>query len=385
MGTISILDGIKDMSIQQYKTDVGFRTLVESVDENLYIIPKYQRKYRWSKEQVVDLVESLICGLPIPPIYTCRNAENQLEILDGQQRVMSLFFYYIGYYLNKRKNSSINFSEPSIGDGRFRDALLDQYDLEELHITMSDSNGEPVNVDYASVPLELKRKIDYTSITVIEIKVDNAKKKLDVLRQIFANLNRGGSLLSEQEQRNGIYVCPFYDMLQEINHYNEKWRNIWGRQDAKERDMEVLLRFCALRRYAYVKKRSLMNFDFVIDGYNSSYVKLLDRFSEEAMTYGTEQIEEYRNSLLAFFELFQVNSKQSSKVALLESFYIVSEKMKIQKKITQEIYNAIIASDDYKKHGRQGTVKMKNMNERWKTVYGIWNGTNYKNCKSHKK
>ena len=102
MGTISILDGIKDMSIQQYKTDVGFRTLVESVDENLYIIPKYQRKYRWSKEQVVDLVESLICGLPIPPIYTCRNAENQLEILDGQQRVMSLFFYYIGYYLNKR-------------------------------------------------------------------------------------------------------------------------------------------------------------------------------------------------------------------------------------------------------------------------------------------
>lgn len=385
MGTISILDGIKDMSIQQYKTDVGFRTLVESVDENLYIIPKYQRKYRWSKEQVVDLVESLICGLPIPPIYTCRNAENQLEILDGQQRVMSLFFYYIGYYLNKRKNSSINFSELSIGDGRFRDALLDQYDLEELHITMSDSNGEPVNVDYASVPLELKRKIDYTSITVIEIKVDNAKKKLDVLRQIFANLNRGGSLLSEQEQRNGIYVCPFYDMLQEINHYNEKWRNIWGHQDAKERDMEVLLRFCALRRYAYVKKRSLMNFDFVIDGYNSSYVKLLDRFSEEAMTYGTEQIEEYRNSLLAFFELFQVNSKQSSKVALLESFYIVSEKMKIQKKITQEIYNAIIASDDYKKHGRQGTVKMKNMNERWKTVYGIWNGTNYKNCKSHKK
>ncbi|MEI3142795.1 MAG: DUF262 domain-containing protein [Oscillospiraceae bacterium] len=135
------------------------------------------------QEQVVDLVESLICGLPIPPIYTCRNAENQLEILDGQQRVMSSFFYYIGYYLNKRKNSSINFSELSIGDGRFRDALLDQYDLEELHITMSDSNGEPVNVDYASVPLELKRKIDYTSITVIEIKVDNAKKKLDVLRQ----------------------------------------------------------------------------------------------------------------------------------------------------------------------------------------------------------
>ena len=99
---------LKKISIQQYKTDVGFRTLVESVNENLYIIPKYQRKYRWSKEQVVSLIESLICGLPIPPIYTCRNEDNQLEILDGQQRVMSLFFYYIGYYLNKKKNSCIN-------------------------------------------------------------------------------------------------------------------------------------------------------------------------------------------------------------------------------------------------------------------------------------
>lgn len=96
MDTVSILDSLKDMSIQQYKTDVGFRTLVESVDENLYIIPKYQRKYRWSREQVVGLVESLIRGLPIPPIYTCRNEANQLEILDGQQRVMSLFFIILG-------------------------------------------------------------------------------------------------------------------------------------------------------------------------------------------------------------------------------------------------------------------------------------------------
>ena len=63
---MSMLEDLKGISIQQYKTDVGFRTLVEGVNENLYIIPKYQRKYRWSKEQVTSLVESLIRGLPIP-------------------------------------------------------------------------------------------------------------------------------------------------------------------------------------------------------------------------------------------------------------------------------------------------------------------------------
>ena len=375
MGTASILDSLKDLSIQQYKTDVGFRTLVESVDENLYIIPKYQRKYRWSKEQVVALVESLICGLPIPPIYTCRNESNQLEILDGQQRVMSLFFYYIGYYLNKRKNNSINFSEISVEEGRFRDILFKKSELEELHISMQGADGTPVNVDYATLPIELKRRLDFTTITVIEIKVDNEKKKSEVLRQIFANLNRGGSLLSEQEQRNGIYACPFYDMLQDMNRNNEKWRNIWGRQDAQEKDMEVLLRLCALRRYASVK-RTLIGFEFVIDGYNSSYVKLLDRFSEEVMSYEDKKIREYQKSLLAFFDLFQVNSKQSSKVALLESFYIVSEKLDGKRPITSEIYNQILASDTYKSYARQGTIKLKSMNERWKTVYEIWAGAN---------
>ena len=253
----NLISNLKSISIQQYKTDVGFRTLVESVNENLYVIPKYQRKYRWSKEQVISLVESLICGLPIPPIYTCRNEQNQLEILDGQQRIMSLFFYYIGHYLNKRRNSSINFSELVVEDSSFKEALLNQFELEELHITLNGQDGKPINVDYASLPIELKRRIDYTSITVIEIKIDNEERKAEVLRQIFANLNRGGSLLSEQEQRNGIYVCRFYDMLQEFNRNNSCWRKIWGREDAKERDLETLLRFCALRRFVSVKRNLL--------------------------------------------------------------------------------------------------------------------------------
>ncbi|RHQ88727.1 DUF262 domain-containing protein [Clostridium sp. AF21-20LB] len=75
----------------------------------MYIIPKYQRKYRWNREQVVSLVESLLRGLPIPPIYTCRNANNQLEILDGQQRVMSLFFLLYRVFFKQKKRKCYKF------------------------------------------------------------------------------------------------------------------------------------------------------------------------------------------------------------------------------------------------------------------------------------
>lgn len=371
---LSMMSDLKEISIQQYKTDVGFRTLVEGVNENLYIIPKYQRKYRWNKEQVISLVESLIRGLPIPPIYTCRNKENQLEILDGQQRVLSLFFYYIGYYLNRRKNNSVDFSEIPVDNCSFKEALTSRLALEELHILLKNEEGKKINVDYASLPMEMKRRIDYTSITVIEIKIDDEKQRTKILRKIFENLNAKGSLLTQQELRNGIYVCDFYTMLQEYNRHNKKWREIWGKEDAAERDMETLLHFCALKKYVGIEQKDSINFNFIIENYHSSYTKLLDKFSEESMNFGEKQIKEYRNSLRCFFDLFKVNVTQSSKVTLLESFYIVYEKLGIHKPVTSEIYNKILHDPRYISHARQGTVKMKSMNERWKTVYEIWSG-----------
>lgn len=375
-----LVNDLNGISIQQYKTDVGFRTLVEGVNENLYIIPKYQRKYRWSKDQVIALVESLIRGLPIPPIYTCRNKKNQLEILDGQQRILSLFFYYIGYYLDRKKNNSVDFSEIKTESESFKEALRSQFVLEELHVQLTGEGGEKMNVDYAGLPVGMKRRIDYTTITVIEIKIDNKEQRTKILRKIFENLNARGSLLTEQELRNGIYVCDFYNMLQDYNRHNDTWRKIWGKEDAAERDMETLLRLCALRKYVRIEREEPAGFNFFIEEYQSSYKKLLDDFSELSMNFDAEQIEEYRNSLVRFFELFEVNVTQSSKVALLESFYIVYEKLGVDKPITAAIYNKILKDAGYISHARQGTVKMKNMNERWKIVHEIWigqDGTHY--------
>ena len=49
----------------------------------------------------------------------------------------------------------------------------------------------------------------------------------------------------------------------------------------------------------------------MIEGYKSSYVDMLDRFSEEAMDFDAEQINEYKESISNFFDLFQVTYKQS--------------------------------------------------------------------------
>lgn len=368
-------DYLRGVTVQQYKSDIGFRTLVEGVNENMYIIPKYQRKYRWNKEQVVSLVESLLRGLPIPPIYTCRNSNNQLEILDGQQRVMSLFFYYIGYFLNKRKESAINFSELDVGETTFEKALLDQFQVEKLQINLKDANGQEFNADYSSLPIEVRRKVDYTAITIIEIKIEREEKREAILQTIFANLNKNGALLSPQEQRNGIYMCEFYDMLREFNKKNSKWRKLWGREDAKDKDLETLLRFCALKNSVHLKTKKGKEFEFEIKGYYGSYAELLDRFSEGTVHFKSDEIAEYKKSLEEFVDLFDIHVVLSSKVLLMEGFYIIYEKLGVKETISKNILDAVQSSDGYKNNNGQRTVNIKKMNRRWNAVYEVWNAS----------
>ena len=72
---------IENTNVTQYKADLAFKTLIDGFDDLLYVIPKYQRKYIWSKEQVENLAISLIRGLPIPPIYVYRNEKNKWKYL----------------------------------------------------------------------------------------------------------------------------------------------------------------------------------------------------------------------------------------------------------------------------------------------------------------
>lgn len=64
---------ISNININQSKSEIGFKTLVDGFDSLLYVIPKYQRKFIWSQDQVQSLAISLLRGLPIPPIYVYRN------------------------------------------------------------------------------------------------------------------------------------------------------------------------------------------------------------------------------------------------------------------------------------------------------------------------
>lgn len=358
---------LQDINIRQYKSDVGFKTLMEGVNDNLYVIPKYQRKYKWTKEKLQDLIISLICGFPIPPIYTYRNSKNQLEILDGQQRIFSLFFYYIGKYINTNKNKAIDYKKLNVDNRSFREALEKAYDLEELDIKMNVDDETEVDISYNKLPEDVRRALDYVTITVIEMRWPCPQSRSETIQTIFRNLNYGGVQLENQEIRNGVFDCKFYDMLHEFNDSNALWRDLWG-EEKGEKDVEMLLTLCAYKKYIYFE-----NGEFKFRDYQAKQSVFLDYFSDYVMQLDEdgEEIKKYKNSLEKFVNHMKESSLKKKSTTLLASFYIVNEKCNLNVDITKEMVNEVLNSEGYKNNTTQGTFSKKNMCERWKNVYEI--------------
>lgn len=355
-------------TVQQYKSDVAFKTLVEGVNDNLYFIPKYQRKFRWKIEQVQELARSLVRGYPIPPIYAYRNSDGQLEILDGQQRVMSLFFYYKGIFIDIQKVSAIDYRKMDVEHMKYEEALKKNFDLIEMrtYLENEDDTEDKTEISYDSLSVEQRRKVDYTTITVVELRWDTMGERITDIQRIFENLNSRGTKLSPQEIRNGVYNCPFYDMLRMVNMENNAWKKIRGRESDKEEDMEMLLRLCTVE-----KNVAYTNGEFIINNYHSKYSDWMDEFSESSLKMSDEEIERYKLALEDFFARFQLGKVLGLQKALIESVFVVIEKANLEVKITDEVVNAVLNDSRYKESSRQGMVQKGKMNERWKGTYEV--------------
>lgn len=64
-------------------------------DEELDIHPRFQRLFRWSSYQKTRFIESILLNIPIPPIFVSQNEEGVWDVIDGVQR-LSTIFQFVG-------------------------------------------------------------------------------------------------------------------------------------------------------------------------------------------------------------------------------------------------------------------------------------------------
>lgn len=205
-----------------YGADFDVAGIVNRLTNEDIIIPSFQRSYIWTQIEASRFIESLLLGLPVPGIFLAREKKSKkLLVIDGQQRLKSLKFFYAGFFNPKEDAKSKKVFK-----------LINVVDtLEGLKYTDLDSNS--------------RRDLDNSLIhaTIIEQKMENAYDPS--IYQVFKRLNTAGRNLTPQEIRISINHGKYADLIKELN-LNQNWRKIFGGTHKRLKDQELILRFLAM-------------------------------------------------------------------------------------------------------------------------------------------
>src|ERR1035441_6775815 len=89
---------VREYDVTASPNDFNLLTLVSFIESGAIKIPGFQRNYVWDIKRASKLIESIIIGLPIPQIFLYEEARNSFLVIDGQQRLMSLFYFWKGRF-----------------------------------------------------------------------------------------------------------------------------------------------------------------------------------------------------------------------------------------------------------------------------------------------
>lgn len=244
MGVMSSLQEQIDTMSKSIKTDSYPMSIGELAalyrDGDLDISPVYQRMFRWDMEQQSALIESILLQIPIPPIYVYQSEDGKWNLIDGQQR-LSTIFKFMGILKkdmhdvdDEETNEDLYEREP-LTRTKFLPALEGKY--------WEDDDPEKSLTDAQ------RRYIKRSKILIIII-----DKSSDSFAQyeMFQRLNTGGSHLSPQEIRNCLLVVKNEDVYRWFKTLseNEAFRNAVpiSEKDADEQGyIELVVKYFVLR------------------------------------------------------------------------------------------------------------------------------------------
>ncbi|MBU1170501.1 MAG: DUF262 domain-containing protein [Proteobacteria bacterium] len=197
-------------------------------NDEIDIHPEFQRYYRWSIEQKTRLIESILLGIPIPPIFVSQRADGVWDVVDGLQR-LSTIYEFVGILKDETGKE-------------FPPLVLQKTDylpsLENIKWDDKYDEGHSLTSDQR---LLIKRSKLSTSIILRES--DDLTKF-----ELFQRLNTGGSSLTPQEVRNCILVMlnkVFYEWLRELSEFDHFQEVISLSENPLQQqyDVELVLRF----------------------------------------------------------------------------------------------------------------------------------------------
>lgn len=242
------------------------KQLLETGKNKKFVIPEYQRPYAWSDEPIQVLFDDLSeythntndddeSTYFLGTIVSYENENHEQEIIDGQQRITTLFLLLRAIYTKLEKSGSeadflksqivptIWKQNPTTGEVDFDKILItsrvmgDEGNQEFANILITGQSDEKSNSNYAKNYRLLQQLVDeyaaeqplafYSFISNIlnrAILLPITADTQDTALTIFSTLNDRGLALSDAD----IFKAKIYNHLDQIGKKNfiERWQQL---------------------------------------------------------------------------------------------------------------------------------------------------------------
>ncbi len=236
--------------------------LVERIKHaEIDLAPEFQRmRGIWKPVNKSRLIESLLLRIPIPVFYVAADTDDNWEVVDGVQRMSTLYDY-----------------------------ITDEFKLTGLEYRV-EFNGKR----FGQLPRVMQRRIRETQLVVNVIEPGTPP---EVMFNIFSRINTGGMKLNAQEIRHALHPGPVRNFLKTLADC-DAFRAATNRSVRPDRmiDRECVLRFLAfhIERWELYKSRSL-------DGYLTGIMKRIN-----SMTPGERDLlrADFEKAMLAAQRIF---------------------------------------------------------------------------------
>jgi hypothetical protein len=162
------------------------------------------------------LIESFLLDIPVPVVYLNRTSGGKYEVIDGLQRLTSVF----DYFDNK-------------------------YALQRLDV-LTDLNGKR----FQDIPQAHQRKLE--DVTLRSFELTHGSRDIQFI--VFERLNTGGVKLKDMEIRNCLYRGTLNDLVKELAETAD-FKAAVGQVGLSKRmqDRALILRFLAFRERTYLR------------------------------------------------------------------------------------------------------------------------------------
>lgn len=212
------------------RLDMSFGEIISMYQENEIIIsPEFQRLFRWSNYQKTRFIESILLGIPIPPIFVSETNEGKWELIDGLQRLSTVLSFF----------GVLKVNNTNLDDKEKNNWVMEKGDLIDL------LEGKSKN----ELPLKLQLSIKRAVCRVELLHYNNENMYLKY--ELFNRLNTGGSKATEQEIRNCIFRGidnKFNNLLKDLSQNQNLKELVMASQEEIEQLFleELPLRFLSL-------------------------------------------------------------------------------------------------------------------------------------------